>query len=122
MMTGILRNCLIFDGLSEDLKDGHDILIEDGRIAAISDRPLTSAAAVIHDMGGRFVMPGLIDAHVHAYGVDLNVNAIDSMPVALRALTARKSLEDSLQRGFTTLRDAAGGDISLALGIERGLI
>ncbi|MDA5192827.1 metal-dependent hydrolase family protein [Govanella unica] len=121
-MTKILRNCLIFDGLSETLRDGHDILIEDGKIAAISERPIVSAVAHSHDMGGRFVMPGLIDAHFHAYGVALSVSAIDSMPTSLRALTARKILEDSLQRGFTTLRDAAGGDISLALGVERGLI
>lgn len=121
-MTTIMRNCRIFDGVSETLRDGHDILIEDGKITAVSDRPITSAAAEVRDMGGRFVMPGLIDAHFHAYGVDLSVSTIDSMPTSLRALNARQILEDCLQRGFTTVRDAAGGDISLALGVERGLI
>jgi imidazolonepropionase-like amidohydrolase len=40
----------------------------------------------------------------------------------LRALHARKIMEAALLRGFTTVRDAAGGDHALATGVEAGLI
>ncbi len=121
-MATILENCSIFDGVNNVVKESHHILIDDGVIKEVSDRVLKSTTAVTRDMGGRFVMPGLIDAHFHAYGIDTNVNVVDKTPTALRALHARQILEDSLQRGFTTLRDAAGGDISLAMGIAKGLI
>ena len=51
-----------------------------------------------------------------------NPAKIDALSPALRALHARRILEDTLQRGFTTIRDAAGGDFTLARGLERGLI
>lgn len=121
-MSLILKNCMVFDGVSEVVRPGLSLFIEDGVIRDISERAIKSDAAETLDLGGRFVMPGLIDAHFHAYGTETNPAKIDQMPPALRALYARKILEDTLQRGFTTIRDAAGGDFALARGIERGLI
>jgi imidazolonepropionase-like amidohydrolase len=121
-MNLILRNGTVFDGLSPEMRDGQDVRIEDGKIVELSDRELKSQCAQVLNLGGKTIMPGLIDAHYHAYGCSLNVAVIDRTAPALRALWARKNLEASLQRGFTTVRDAAGGDLSLALGIEHGLI
>lgn len=121
-MPTILANCTVFDGTSGEMLPGRSLVIRDGRIAEIHDRPLASAAATIIDVGGRTVLPGLIDAHFHAYAAEVNLAVLDRTRPELRALYARKALEDALQRGFTTVRDAAGGDLSLAMGIERGLI
>ncbi|WP_157218065.1 metal-dependent hydrolase family protein [Flavisphingomonas formosensis] len=121
-MTMILTNCTVFDGASPELLPDRTLVIRDGRIAEIHDRPATSAAATVIDVAGRTVMPGLIDAHFHAYAAEVNLGVLDRTRPELRALYARKALEDALQRGFTTVRDAAGGDIALAMGIERGLI
>jgi imidazolonepropionase-like amidohydrolase len=60
-------------------------------------------------------MPGLIDAHFHAYGLQLNPALIDAVPPQLRGLHAKRVLEATLQRGFTTVRDAAGGDFGTDL-------
>lgn len=117
-----LRDCTIFDGHDPDLLPGRSILIEDGVIREIAERPPTSTAARLVDVGGRFVMPGLIDAHFHAYGVEPNPAHVDRLTPQLRALYARDILESALKRGFTTVRDAAGGDYSLWAGIEKGLI
>jgi imidazolonepropionase-like amidohydrolase len=125
-MTGdgglILNNCLVFDGLSADLAEGRHILIRQGLIEEISDRDIRAADIPRIDVKGRIVMPGLIDAHYHAYAADISISAVDRMPPALRVLHARALLEASLMRGFTTVRDAAGGDIGLAQATEQGLI
>jgi len=121
-MTLILQNCTVFDGEGAELLPERSLVIRDGLIAEIHDRPVSSDCATIIDVDGRTVMPGLIDAHFHAYAAEVNIGALDRTRPELRALYARKALEEALQRGFTTVRDAAGGDKSLATGIERGWI
>ena len=41
-----------------------DVLVEDGAIAAVGQR-LPAAGAEVYDAAGQYVLPGLIDAHVH---------------------------------------------------------
>ena len=74
------------------------------------------------DCNHRVVMPGLIDAHIHAYAPSFNFNEIDRMPAALISSHGANILEGMLQRGFTTVRDAGGGDRGLWMAIEQGLI
>ncbi|MGV3481462.1 MAG: amidohydrolase family protein [Sphingobium sp.] len=121
-MTLILNNCAVFDGVDDGLLPGRSLVIRDGRIAEIHDRAQHAEAATVIDLDGRTIMPGLIDAHFHAYAAEVNIGALDRMRPGVRALYARRALEEALQRGFTSVRDAAGGDIALAIGIERGLI
>jgi len=64
----------------------------------------------------------LIDAHVHAYTPTFSGFNNDHMPPSLMASYAAMILTGMLRRGFTTVRDAAGGDRGLWLAIERGLI
>jgi len=73
-------------------------------------------------VGGRTVMPGLIDAHVHATITTMNLAAMASKPITLVAQEARQILERMLARGFTTVRDAGGADWGLAAAVDRGLI
>jgi imidazolonepropionase-like amidohydrolase len=121
-VTIILNNCTIFDGVSGDYLADRSVVIDGNRISEIHERPVVSLAGKSFDISGRTLMPGLIDAHFHAYAADVNLGLVDQMRPGLRALHARRALEETLQRGFTTVRDAAGGDISLATGIECGLI
>ena len=74
------------------------------------------------DAGGRIVMPGLIDAHFHAYATSAQIPALERIHPTLHAHQARPVLENALLRGFTTVRDAAGGDAGLAAAVESGLI
>jgi len=76
----------------------------------------------VHDLGGRTLMPGLIDAHIHAYGVDADLGRLDLLPRSLQALRAAERLKDSLKRGFTTVRDAGGADWGLKIAVDTGLI
>ena len=74
------------------------------------------------DLVGRTLMPGLIDGHVHVLAVDTVLARLSDRPVTLLTLQAAKVLEGMLQRGFTTVRDAAGADGGLAEAVEEGLI
>lgn len=121
-MITVLRDARIFDGVSAELNDGATVVVEDDHIREITTRAPSFADARVINCRGYILMPGLIDAHFHAYTPTFDMLKIDRMPQSLLASHARVILEGALQRGFTTVRDAGGGDIGLWMAIEEGLI
>jgi imidazolonepropionase-like amidohydrolase len=117
----VFRSVRVFDGESAMLRDGLNVVVEGGVIREISERPGDGDAEVV-DCGGRVLMPGLIDAHVHVYAAGLNLVRVVQSPVSYLAHFAAQFLRASLDRGFTTLRDVGGADIGLALAINDGLL
>lgn len=112
-------NGTIFDGHSAGLKPG-TILVSDGLIVEIGDVKPAAGCEVVDARGGT-VTPGLIDAHFHAYAVSLSGLTIEASPLSYVALVAAVRLKRALARGFTTVRDVAGGDAGLAKAIESGV-
>ncbi len=121
-MITVLSNARVFDGVSAELAEGVSVIVEDERIREISRKTPVFKDPRIIDCGGRVLMPGLIDAHFHACTPSFDAQSLDRMPASLLASHAAVILEGALQRGFTTVRDAAGGDIGLWMAIEAGLI
>ncbi len=122
MSTLLLANAVIFNGVDEDLIEGGSVLIEDDTIREVSPRKIETRVDQVVDCGGRFLMPGLIDLHFHAYSATFDIYALDRMPKPLLAGYAFKHLRDALSRGFTTVRDPGGGDIGLTLAIDKLLV
>ncbi|HEY4440870.1 MAG TPA: amidohydrolase family protein [Candidatus Elarobacter sp.] len=120
-MDLVIAGARIFDGSVGTLAFG-DVLVRDGRIEAVSGRALAVDGALRIDAGNRVLMPGLIDAHVHAYATHANLKALERIPRSLLALQAKPLLEAMLRRGFTTVRDAGGADAGLARAVDDGLI
>lgn len=118
----VFQDCSLFDGLGSELLEGRHVLVEGERIKEVSDRPITADDAEVIDLGGRTLMPGLIDAHFHAMAADPDFAKMELMPRSLLAQHARHLLEAALLRGFTTVRDAGGADYGLAMAIKAGLI
>jgi imidazolonepropionase-like amidohydrolase len=119
----LFRNARIFDGDSEVLREGHNVLVDRGLISRISPTPLdANELAETVDCAGRVLMPGLIDAHVHVYAAGLNFTRIAQSPMSYLAHFAARFMRASLDRGFTTLRDAGGGDVGLASALKDGLL
>ncbi len=118
----IFENARILDGSSPDGEHDCFVRVEAGRIAEISDRPITSASAMRIECRGRTLMPGLIDCHVHVTATlaDLARNA--RLPDALVAFGAARIMGDMLRRGFTTVRDVGGATHALVSALEQGLI
>jgi imidazolonepropionase-like amidohydrolase len=102
-------------------RPGHDLLVEGDRIVEVGP-DLRAPDARRVDCRGGTLMPGLIDAHVHAVITTMDLASLERRPVTLVAHEARVVLEQMLRRGFTTVRDAGGADWGLAQAVERGLI
>jgi imidazolonepropionase-like amidohydrolase len=118
----LFTNARVFDGTNAECAEGMSVLVADGRIREVSDRPLRAAGARVLDVGGRTLMPGLIDAHVHAFASDVSVQRIEAHGAAYRTAHAVRMLGNALDSGFTTVRDVGGGNHSLARAIADGLI
>ncbi len=118
----VLENCNLLDCADGAVRPGVNILIEAGRIVEIEEGRLGAKNARRMDLGGRTVMPGLMDAHVHvtATMMDLKKNAEE--PMSLTTARSQPIMKAMLRRGFTTVRDAGGADWGLAHAVESGLL
>jgi imidazolonepropionase-like amidohydrolase len=121
LSRSLFTNGLIFDGRSPDLLADHDVVVEDGVIVEIS-RAASGPFGSIVDLKGATLMPGLIDAHFHAYAVEVDFLKLESYPPTYLAHRGRYLLERSLRRGFTSVRDVGGADYGLWRAVEEGYI
>ncbi|WP_417496966.1 amidohydrolase family protein [Maricaulis sp.] len=95
------------------------ILIRDGRIEAVEAGFVTPEGATIVDLSDRFVLPGLIDSHVHLQGelspqgrlLEVTLNSADL------ALDGARHARTTLMAGFTTVQDV-GGDLEASTGLR----
>ncbi|MCU0937869.1 MAG: amidohydrolase family protein [Burkholderiaceae bacterium] len=118
----LFTNARIFDGNSADCAEGMCVRVADGLIQEISAAPIAAPEARVIDASGRTLMPGLIDAHVHAFASDVDVRKVESLGEAYRTAHAVRMLGHALACGFTTVRDVGGGNHSLARALADGLI
>ncbi|MDD9955474.1 MAG: amidohydrolase family protein [Anaerolineaceae bacterium] len=121
MKKMVLSNARVLDTRGGRLLDSQHILIEDGRITSVSEASQAGEAQRI-DVGGRVVMPGLCDAHVHVTAATAAMATQRHWSPAYVTALAAQELEATLMRGFTTVRDGAGADWGLAQAVEEGLL
>jgi imidazolonepropionase-like amidohydrolase len=122
-MTSILfQNASILDGTGDTALADRHVLVENGTIREVSDRPITASSAQVMDLRGRTLMPGLIDCHVHVIATMADLAANAELPNTLVALRSAKIMREMLMRGFTTVRDLGGADHGLVMAIEEELI
>src|SRR5215472_18434984 len=116
--TLITNANLLLDGLP-DLQESFEVLIEGNRTASVSKTPLAREGSRVIDLGGRTLMPGLIDAHAHITGLSLSPKNSTYPPQQI-ADAAAHYLKASLMDGFTSLREAGGADHSVARRLNEG--
>ncbi len=120
----VLHNCTIIDCTGADPRPGTSLLVDERFIAkvALAKALRPPRGATVIDVGGRTVLPGLSDAHVHLGSTDLGPEAMLSQPMAVWAMKVRRIIEDTLDAGFTTVRDAGGIDGGFAQAVAEGHI
>jgi imidazolonepropionase-like amidohydrolase len=121
----IIKNGRLLDTETAELRPGVSLRVEGNKIVEVVENghQLTATADVpIVDAGGRTVMPGLIDAHVHASITTVDLASMTRRSASWVAIETKFILEGMLRRGFTTVRDAGGLDLGISIAIERGLI
>jgi imidazolonepropionase-like amidohydrolase len=121
--TIVLRNGTLIDGTGRDPLPDAALAIENADIAAVGKTADVAVpeGARVYDLDGQTIMPGLTDAHVHFGLVDLSISAAERESLAVWAMKVRQVIEDTLDMGFTTVRDAGGIDGGFAQAVEMGL-
>ena len=109
------------DPRQNDLRDGVEVLIENGSVKEVSDKPIGAASAQRVDLRGRTLMPGMIDAHIHIVMTEVYMQNLADTPLTLLAAKGAAALRTFLMRGFTTLRDTGGADWGMKAAVEQGL-
>lgn len=102
----VITNASLIDGARGAFATGATVIVRDGRISQVATGAVaTPPGATVLDARGRYLLPGLIDAHTH----------IASLASARRAL----------ESGVTTIRSAstpAFQDVALREAVKQGVI
>ncbi|HVV76685.1 MAG TPA: amidohydrolase family protein [Mycobacteriales bacterium] len=110
----------VVDGTGRDPVEGLDIRVEDGRIAELGHAP---AGADVVDLTGCTLTPGLIDAHVHlGLASPLGDLLSNRLSVAEIAADIFNNAAQTLDAGYTTVRDTGGIDGGLPHAIASGKV
>ena len=115
-------NARIFDGVNDEYLDESVVVVDGSRIAEMSRTAPTNITGEVIDVGGRTLMPGLIDAHCHILGSSLKITDIEQAPLTYVAQYAARMLSHALDCGFTAVRDVGGGDAGVARAVDEGFI
>jgi imidazolonepropionase-like amidohydrolase len=121
----LFQNVRIFDGKSAVLSAPSNVLVKGKIIERISASPIAvdkNDNVRVVEANGRVLMPGLIDAHWHAFMAATPLQTLlSSSPSYLHLLAAREA-EATLMRGFTTVRDCGGPVFGLKRAIDDGTV
>lgn len=121
MSPTLFKNVHVLDVRQGALLEAHEVLVEGDAIREVSDTPITRPGARVIDGGGRTLMPGLIDCHVHVTFSHTNLGLLAGTPNTTLAYRALPILRGMLRRGFTTVRDCGGADWALKQAVEDGM-
>jgi imidazolonepropionase-like amidohydrolase len=118
-MTDILvKNARVIDGSQDRPSDAIDIRLSDGHVQEVGVSLSAPDAATVLDAKNSFVMPGLIDAHVHVNAQNANLKENAALPDAIATVGTMNLMQAMLARGFTTVRDLGGASGPLRKAME----
>jgi imidazolonepropionase-like amidohydrolase len=119
----LFKNVTIFDGTSDQLTKGMDVLVEGNLIGKIGKGLSADEGARVLDGGGRTLMPGLIEGHGHLMMNGTSLADIENNRnwEELASRAAAKA-DMALMSGFTSWRDMGGMGSGLKKTIDAGLL
>jgi imidazolonepropionase-like amidohydrolase len=116
------KNFELLDPEAGEVAGGHELVVEGELVKEVAAGPIKLAQADVIDCGGRTLMPGLIDSHVHVVLSEVAIRNLESVPLTLMTARAADLMRRMLDRGFTTVRDTGGADWGLREATEKGLL
>jgi len=127
--TILLRDARLIDGTGAAPREHVDVLVQGGTIAEVGTGIVPPAGTRVIELGGRTLLPGFIDAHVHL-GFSPPTSYAQGVVDELRSTLADHALEGAanarrtLLAGFTTVRNVGGSlaDRALRDAIAEGLV
>ena len=129
----LLKPARVFDGESAELHNGWVVLVRGQKIefAGPAGALQIPAGARVIELPNLTLMPGLIEAHshvlLHPYSETIWNDQVAHESLSLRVARATNHLRNTLQAGFTTIRDlgtegAGYADVGLKQAVEQGII
>ena len=104
-MTTLFTNGNLVDVIGQTVLTGGSILVENGMIKEVGTSIAAPDGAKVVDLGGRTVLPGLFNCHVHMCS-DAGTGAKETISDAAVTIRALKNLKTLLNSGVTYIRDA----------------
>jgi imidazolonepropionase-like amidohydrolase len=114
----VIRNGTVLDTASMTYTEA-TVVIEGGVIVDAAADEATTGDIVI-DAGGSYVVPGLIDCHVHFRLATLNFHALSRLSEVEFGIVMATLSQATVKRGFTTVRDLGGDVTGLMSAIRSG--
>jgi len=128
-MELVLAGAALIDGLGGEPLENAAVYVQDERIAWVGQMdnlPAAAQNAAWADLSGKWLLPGLIDAHIHVcYNGAESVFALLERPRDALVLEAVDIVRRILSHGTTTVRDIGGEkyiEMSLRSAIQAGFI
>ena len=123
----LLANARLFIAVDDTVIDDAGVLIDGDHIAwsgPMADAPPIGPDEQL-DVGGRFVMPGMTESHVHLSYSNAHPSQLDRQPVPIAMLDAVDNARTLLRFGFTSaisFGSAQGIDVPLRDAINSGRV
>ena len=129
----LLKPARVFDGESAQVHANWAVLVHGDKIVRVgpANDITPPAGAKVIELPGLTIMPGLIEAHshilLHPYSETPWNDQVARESLSLRVARATNHLRNTLQAGFTTIRDlgtegAGYADVGLKQAVEQGII
>jgi imidazolonepropionase-like amidohydrolase len=116
---------LLADPATGKVETAKTVVIENGKVARIVDGYVAEPGGKVVDLKDSFVLPGLIDSHVHLTGQQGPTSRLDEVTQssADQAMVGAGYARKTLMAGFTTVADLGAENhaiFALRDGIKRG--
>ncbi|MGV0828100.1 amidohydrolase family protein [Empedobacter brevis] len=122
----LIENVRILDHQTKSLTSPMNVLVSGQKIQKISTSAISTNGPYVVKIngGGKTLMPGLIDVHVHMVFGSLTMAQMMSPEMSEELLMTKvgEASQKMLMRGFTSVRDAGGPIFPLKLAIDKGKV
>jgi imidazolonepropionase-like amidohydrolase len=125
MTNYLIRNGTLIDGTGSAPLSDAAVLVKDNIIQEaghVNSIRLPDAQTVEIDAGGGYILPGMIDTHVHVMLEGVNIARDMVTPFSMRFYNSVKYLKNTIDAGITSVRDAGGADAGVKQAVESGVI
>ncbi|RIL73534.1 amidohydrolase family protein [Staphylococcus cohnii] len=117
----LIKNINLIDGTGSAIQQNVDVIIQDHRFKTIGQN-LNHENHEIIDGTDKYLLPGMIDSHVHIMEEMRPLTDKLATPFSYTFYRAIDHLKRTVNCGITTVRDALGADQGIKEAVQNGLI